>query len=475
MTEFAGGLLKPLATAGVIVVFVIFFLLQREDLRDRFIRLFGSRDVHRATDAMTDAAKRVSRYLLMQVCINAFYGLSVGFGLWTIGVPHPLLWALLGGVLRFIPYVGPTVGAGIPLLIAIAAEPGWTMPLLTIALFVTLEMFINNVLEPWLYGSSTGLSPVAILVAAVFWTTLWGPVGLLLATPLTVCLVVLGRHVPQLQFLEVLLGSEPVLPTEVKFYQRLLAGDPDEAEEVIEEYLEENRVPDLYQNVLLPALAFADQDRLRGGLDRERWDAVAQHVMEIIADQRDVEASSDVADAEAARPDKATEARPQRPAGDGWPAEARILCIGARNRLDEAAAAMLAHLLDARFGDGKAGETGGGAARVLPCTAVSPGNLDRLATDGVAVVCLSYVNPEALHHARRLSRRLRHHFASGVPIILCLWNGAAPGDRLQDTRKATGVDRLATTLGAAAQAVEDVVQPSRPAVASSPLASSSAA
>ena len=196
------------------VVFVIFMLLQREDLRDRVIRLVGASDVARATEAMDDAAKRISRYLLMQLVINVLYGIPVGIGLYFIGVPNPILWGLLATILRFIPYIGPVIAALFPIALSFAVAPGWTLPLLTIALFVTLELFSNNVLEPWLYGSSTGLSPVAILVAAVFWTTLWGPVGLLLSTPLTVCLVVLGRHVPQLGFFHVLLGDEPALAPE---------------------------------------------------------------------------------------------------------------------------------------------------------------------------------------------------------------------------------------------------------------------
>ena len=253
-------------------------------MRDRVIRLFGSNDVHRTTELMIDAGKRVSRYLLMQVVINAFYGISVSLGLWLIGVPHPLLWGLLAFVLRFIPYVGPAMAAAMPILIAIADDPGWTKPLLASSLFAVLELLINNIFEPWLYGSSTGLSPIAVLVAAVFWTTLWGAVGLLLSTPLTVCLVVLGRHLPQLQFLEVLLGSAPVLPPDVKFYQRLLAGDTEEAARVAEEYRQERTLADAYDKVLVPALAFADQDRMRGALDRERWTALAEAAEEIADD-----------------------------------------------------------------------------------------------------------------------------------------------------------------------------------------------
>ena len=198
LREVGGPLVAPIATAGLVVVFVIFMLLQREDLRDRMIRLLAASDVARATEAMDDAAKRISRYLLMQLVINVLYGIPVGVGLYFLGVPNPALWGLLATVLRFVPYVGPVIAALFPIALSFAVAPGWTLLLLTIALFVTLELFSNNVLEPWLYGSSTGLSPVAVLVAAVFWTTLWGPVGLLLSTPLTVCLVVLGRHVPRL-------------------------------------------------------------------------------------------------------------------------------------------------------------------------------------------------------------------------------------------------------------------------------------
>ena len=230
LREIGGPLVAPIATAGLVVVFVIFMLLQREDLRDRIIRLVGASDVARTTEAMNDAAKRISRYLLMQLVINLLYGIPVGVGLYFIGVPNPILWGLLATILRFIPYVGPVIAALFPIALSFAVAPGWSIPLMTIALFVVLELFSNNVLEPWLYGSSTGLSPVAVLVAAVFWTTLWGPAGLLLSTPLTVCLVVLGRHVPQLAFFDVLLGDEPALAPEVKFYQRLLAHDPEEAE-----------------------------------------------------------------------------------------------------------------------------------------------------------------------------------------------------------------------------------------------------
>lgn len=428
LREFAGPVVAPLATTGLVVVFVIFVLLQREDLRDRLIRLFGSGDVHRTTEAMNDAADRISRYLLMQLVINVLYGIPVGVGLYFIGVPNPILWGLLTTVLRFVPYVGPVVAALGPIALSVAVDTGWTMPLLTVALFVTLELISNNVLEPWLYGSSTGLSPVAILVAAVFWTTLWGPIGLILSTPLTVCLAVLGRHIPQLRFFEVMLGSEPVLEPEVKFYQRMLAGDPDEATELAEEYLGDKPLDELYDRVVMPALAFAEEDRQRGVLDRAQQNAVARDTMtvieELIADDH-----AEVAIA-AAEP-----ARPGRPV---------ILCIGARRSLDEAAAAMFAHLLMRR----------GFEARPLPSEALSFGNLAELESQDVAMVCLSCVNPRALQHARRLVHRLRQHLAGQVTIMLALWN-AAPADGEPDAAlAATGADLFTTSLPDAVRQVE---------------------
>jgi len=440
LQQFAGPLVEPVATAGIVLVFVVFMLLQREDLRDRVIRLVGSGDVRRTTEAMDDAGKRISRYLLMQLIINVLYGVPVGVGLYFIGVPSPILWGLLATVARFVPYVGPIIGALFPIAVSFAADPGWTLPLLTVALFVTLELFSNNVLEPWLYGSSTGLSPVAVIVAAVFWTTLWGPVGLLLSTPLTVCLIVLGRHVPQLAFFDVLLGNEPVLASEVKFYQRLLARDPDEATEMAEEYLEEEPLDKLYDAVIMPALALAEEDRLSGSLDRDKVKEVADDtigVVEYLAEEegREVEAADETPSAE--------------PVG--------VLCIGPRNRLDEAAAAMLAHLL----------VRGGVNARTLPRDSVAMRNLARLERTGVTVICLSYVNPAATQHAQRVIRRLRQHFGPEVRILVGLWTAeAAPGEP-EEALEVTGAELVATSLRQAVRQVQEAQRPEEPAAATS--------
>jgi predicted PurR-regulated permease PerM len=434
LREIGGPLVAPIATAGLVVVFVIFMLLQREDLRDRIIRLVGASDVARTTEAMNDAAKRISRYLLMQLVINLLYGIPVGVGLYFIGVPNPILWGMLATILRFIPYVGPVIAALFPIALSFAVAPGWTIPLLTIALFVVLELFSNNFLEPWLYGSSTGLSPVAVLVAAVFWTTLWGPVGLLLSTPLTVCLVVLGRHVPQLAFFDVLLGDEPALAPEVKFYQRLLAHDPEEAEEIADEYLEEEELEKLYDAVIMPALGLAEQDRLRGALDRATVNQIAEDVIGLIDDlavEHAPEFEEDAEDADVA---------PERPP---------VLCIGARNGLDEAAAAMLAQLLARR----------GFAATTMPHDVLSGKNMARLPGQEASTIFLCYVNPAATQHAHRVVRRLRHHLGSGVRIIVGLCTAGAAAEERNDLLEATGADQVATSLWQALRELEESRQP----------------
>jgi predicted PurR-regulated permease PerM len=439
LRDVGGPLIAPFATAGLVVVLVIFMLLQREDLRDRVLRLVGGREVARATDAMDDAAKRISRYLLMQLIINVLYGIPVGVGLYLIGVPNPILWGCLATVLRFIPYLGPVLGALFPIALSFAVAPGWTLPLLTVALFVVLELFSNNVLEPWLYGASTGLSPVAVLVAAVFWTMLWGPLGLLMATPLTVCLVVLGRHVPQLAFFDVMLGDEPALSPEVKFYQRLLARDPDEAAELAEEYLEDGSLDKLYDSVILPALVHAEQDRLRGSLHRAAVEEIAEDTIGVIDElEEDYLLSGDAAGDAAAVSLKPTS----------------ILCIGARNGLDEAAAAMLAHLLTQR----------GAGARMVPRAEISGRNLASLEREGIALVCLSYVNPGATQHAQRTLRRLRQHFGTGVRVLLGMWAADPSAEAPQDLLQATGADLVATSLRQAVRQIEESA-PETPEVA----------
>jgi predicted PurR-regulated permease PerM len=235
--------LSPLATVGIVFVVAIFILLQREDLRDRLIRLFGATDLHRTTAALDDAARRLSKYFLTQLAINATFGLVVGVGLYFIGVPNPVLWGMLSALLRFVPYIGSFIAAGLPIALAAAVDPGWSMAIWTAALYIVIELLVGQAVEPMMYGRGTGLSPLAVVVVAIFWSWLWGPIGLILSMPLTLCLVVLGRHVERLEFLEVLLGDRPALTPVESFYQRILAGDADEAQDHAERLLKDCSCP----------------------------------------------------------------------------------------------------------------------------------------------------------------------------------------------------------------------------------------
>jgi hypothetical protein len=283
-------LLHPLATTGIIIIFVIFILLQREDLRNRLIRLAGSHDLQRTTAALDDAARRLSRLFLIQLLLNGTFGVVIGTGLWLIGVPSAILWGILAAVLRFVPYIGAAIAAAFPLALAVAVDPTWSMLLWTLALFLVVEPIVGHVIEPMVYGHSTGLSPVAVVASATFWTALWGPIGLVLATPLTVCLVVLGRHVERLEFLDVMFGDRPALSPPQIFYQRMLAGDPSEASEKAEEFLKERSLSSYYDEVALKGLQLAQADAERGALNHERQITIRDAVSEFtnnISDQED--------------------------------------------------------------------------------------------------------------------------------------------------------------------------------------------
>jgi predicted PurR-regulated permease PerM len=280
-------LLHPLATTGIIIIFVIFILLQREDLRNRLIRLAGSHDLQRTTAALDDAAARLSRLFLIQLLLNGAFGVVIGAGLWLIGIPSAILWGILAAVLRFVPYIGAAIAAAFPLALAVAVDPSWSMLLWTLALFLAVEPIVGHVIEPMVYGHSTGLSPVAVVASATFWTALWGPIGLVLATPLTVCLVVLGRHVERLEFLDIMFGDRPALSPPEMFYQRMLAGDPTEAAEKAEEFLKERSLSSYYDEVALKGLQLAQTDAERGALDHERLTRIRDAVSEFANDLSD--------------------------------------------------------------------------------------------------------------------------------------------------------------------------------------------
>jgi predicted PurR-regulated permease PerM len=447
--QLAGPLLQPLATAGIVVVFVIFFLLQRQDLRDRFIRLAGARDLRRTTHALDDAAHRLSRYLLIQTAINTSVGVAVGTGLWFIGVPNPVLWGILTMLLRFVPYIGPVIAAAFPAALAVAVDPGWSMLFWVVGLFLVAEGTTGQVIEPWLYGRSTGLSGVAVVVAAAFWTLLWGPVGLLLSTPLTMCLVVLGRHVEHLQFLEVLLGDRPALALEESFYQRMLADDPDEAAHQAEAFLKDKPLSVYYDEVAIKGLALAQLDVNRGALDHTHRVRIKEAVEWVIDDLSDHDDASSPAIEEgltemAALPSVLL---PEELA-PSW-RETAVLCVAGRGSLDEAAAAMLAQLLEKR----------GIGARVVPSEAVSVANLFRLDVTGVQMACLSYLEPGSFNNARYLVRRLRRRLPQ-AKIADGFWTLTAQEARERDALAATRADCVVTSLR---QAVEQVVNAAKEA------------
>ncbi|PWK69935.1 putative PurR-regulated permease PerM [Aminobacter sp. AP02] len=405
-------LIGPLATAGLVVVVVIFMLLEREDLRDRFIRLVGYGDLHRTTEALEDAGSRVGQYLLMQLVVNITYGIPIAAGLWLLGIPNAILWGLLAIVLRFVPYIGPAIAMILPLFLALAVAPGWSLVLWTAALFLVMELISNNVVEPWLYGSRTGLSPLAIIVSAIFWTWLWGPVGLVLSTPLTVCLVVLGKHVPQFAFLEVLFGNEPVLDPKARLYQRLLAGDPDEATDHAEEILENDYLVDFYGNVAIPALLIGEQDRARGVMTEEQKQRVTASAMALVANLQEIAAEE--ADEDDVEGEDNLEGNVD-PLPDG--VGKTVLCIGGRGELDNATASMLAQVLGVQ----------GASASTAGFAEAEPANLRLLALESTDTAVVGFLNADSLNHGRFMVRRLKRAKPS-LRVGIVLWSDESRKD-----------------------------------------------
>jgi predicted PurR-regulated permease PerM len=445
-------LLHPLATTGIIVIFVIFILLQREDLRNRLIRLAGSHDLQRTTAALDDAASRLSRLFLIQLLLNGSFGVVIGTGLWLIGVPSAILWAILAAVLRFVPYIGAAIAAAFPLALSLAVDPTWSMLLWTLALFIVVEPIVGHVIEPMVYGHSTGLSPVAVVASATFWTALWGPIGLVLATPLTVCLVVLGRHVERLEFLDVMFGDRPALSPPEIFYQRMLAGDPTEASEKAEEFLKERSLTSYYDEVALKGLQLAQADAERGALDHERLTKIRDAVSEFannISDQddrplpkvnstTDAEATSAVETVAEDAPYENLPILNKKDLPPEWQGEHPVLCVAGRSLIDEAAAIMLGQLSTSH----------GIAARVEAAEVLSTANVFRLETTGVAIVCLIYMDASGPAHMRYSVRRLRRKLPEAIIVLGCWMKDMDPGalEKLRDSAKA---DLAAASLGEA--------------------------
>jgi hypothetical protein len=418
-------MLGPLGTAGLVVALVIFMLLERRDLRDRLIGLFGHGRLTVTTKAFDEASTRVSRQLLMQTIVNGVYGIVAGLGLYLLGVPYPLVWGALGAALRFIPYVGPVLGAGAPIVVSLAALPGWTDPLWVMGLFVVLELFTNLVLETVLYAGAAGVSQVALLVSVAFWTWLWGPLGLLMATPLTVCLVVLGKHVPGLEFVGTLMADTPALAPDHSYYQRLLARDQSEAADLIEQHIKTQPPRSVYDALLLPALNDAERDRLEQRVSQEDESAVVEATRELLADA-----------VEAVR--RAQPAPSPLPAGSPPPAPReplRVLGYATNGVADELALAMLAYLVNDLPIAIEVTKT-----RMLAADVVSLAQ-----TQGVSVVCLADLPPSPPSKTRYLVKQLRATLPE-VPILVGRWAPAPFADDSTQLLRDAGATLVALTL-----------------------------
>lgn len=410
---YIGLALPPLATAGLVIVFVFFILLEREDIRDRAIRLVSHGQYTLTTTAVDDAVDRIIRYIRAQAIVNGTYGLAVAIGLWLIGwtlgngtaFPSVLLWGLLAAVLRFVPYIGPWIAAAFPMVLSIAVYDGFSVFLAVLIMFVIIELASNNIMEPILYGQTTGLSVMAILVAAVFWTWLWGPIGLLLATPLTVVLMVAGRHVPGLGFLEILLGDRPAMMPSERVYQRLLAGDEDEALEVTESVVDEQGVKKAFDDILLPALSMAENDAAKGLLKDDRRQLVMQgtrRIIEEVATGTDATAKTDepAKDGDKNNGKAATRAADATAAPDA--PRVRVAVLPAHDEADEIAGAMLCRLLD----------DSGFETLHLTQHALASEMVNSVREFDPHLVFVSSMPPAAVSHVRYLLRRVR----GGLPV-----------------------------------------------------------
>jgi predicted PurR-regulated permease PerM len=454
LASLISPLINPLETTGIVIVFVIFILIQKQDLRNRLVRLAGSRDLQRTTAALDDAGQRLSRLFLSQLAINAGFGLLIGIGLWLIGIPSAPLWGMLAMILRFIPYIGALVSAIFPLVLAAAVGPGWTMVFWTIALFVVVEAVGGQAIEPIVYGHTTGLSPVAVIVSATFWTWLWGPIGLILAAPLTICLVVLGRHVDRLKFLDVMLGDEPALTPAELLYQRMLAGDPVEAAEQAEQFLKDQSILQYYEEILIEGLKLAQADADRGLLDDERRARVRDAVAEIVDD---LSSHEDKTEAEPQSvPDvntplahiRLTEdslTRSRRRVPSNWTLKKSVLCIPGLNLLDEAFALIVAQSIEReRIG-----------VHSEHWDALSISRIFTLDTEDVELVCLCYLTNATSAQIRYAVRRIRRKVPAAFILVTLAWP-AGENDLQSAIQPFTRVCLVQGSLGETAAKVLDI-------------------
>ena len=418
LKDFVGPMIKPVGTTLVVIVLVAFMLLRLPDLRERMIRVLGARNLHLTTEALNDAALRTSRYLLMQLLINAWTGVWVTVGLWLAGVPNAALWGALTLVLRFIPYIGVWAAAAMPFVLSFAAFNDWTRPLAVLGVFAALELFSYSVLEPWLYGSHTGLSPVALLLAAAFWTWVWGFAGLFLAVPLTVCVAVMGKYIPQLHFLYVLLGDQPVLEPHERLYQRLLGSGRDQADSLLEEVLRSNTILEVCDSLIVPTMQLVESDHDRGALVAPRRKTVLQHVSDWAEERFDTQERS-----RSHRKSLATGAMPT------------VVCVPADDKADHISAKLLAAALLENGIDAMVGSVETVEAELRATEKEAPLR--------AAVVCA--LPPHAVAPARAVCKRLRA-LSGELPVFVGIWNDRADLQRAQERLQSAGASRIVTSF-----------------------------
>lgn len=446
---YASPLLKPLATTAVVFLFAIFMLAQREDLRNRFIALVGTDDLQQTTAALDEAGTRLGKLLLTQLSLNAAFGLVIGLGLWAIGLPSPFLWGIIAGLMRFVPYIGAAIGVALPLAVALAVDPTWSTLIWTVLLFVAVEPVVAHVVEPLLVGRSTGVSPIAILVSATVWAFLWGPIGLVLATPLTICLIVIGRHTARLGFIDTMLGDKPALSAPEIFYQRMLAGDPAEATAQAREFMKVKALSTYYDEIALEAIRLAHRDIVRGAVQGERLArmvASSEQLVDALATTAGPapkggtagrEASAAI---EAVRPDRAIARRVVAPAdlAPNWRSPLPIVIVAGAHPLDAPVAAMLAQILRKH----------GLRASVVGFAEAEAAEAD--AARGVALVCFSFIEPLSTLHLR-LAGMKAHRKLPNACVMLCIWQQRDPS-LITGLTARLRVDAVATTMSDALEA-----------------------
>jgi predicted PurR-regulated permease PerM len=434
VANLAKPFLRPLAVFGMVLIFSLYLLIEQNDLRNRLFRLVGLQQLNLMTQALNDATQRVSRYLMLQLLVNACFGALFGVGLYFIGLPYAALWGVVAAILRLVPYIGSLVAAALPLVLSLAVFNTWAPPLAVFVLFAILELLTGNFVEPWLYGIHTGVSSLALLLATIFWAALWGPAGLILSTPLTVCVLVLGRYVPQFSFLHVLLGDEAPLEAEALIYQRLLDMDEQEARAVADRYLKEHTLAQLYDSVLIPTLTMAERDRHKGALDPVREEFLFLSMKEMLAELPDDSLKSAPVNEEAAA-EAATPPKPEWPTG-------RVICIPANDEADEISASMLSQLL----------ELGGCAALSFPVDPEMLQLMQVLEPSADDVICISSLPPFAFSHAKTLSRQLRGRFPL-TKIIVGVWGFAGDTKVALERFPPPRPEHLVTSLEQAVQTI----------------------